>query len=155
MVARARKIDYRLLTGPKMAGIQAEIQADANMNRSIMGGMVGLGQGIGQAGRNKESERRYEKDYELRKGALDLRTREYEHKIAKEERLRVEQQNSWAAIYGEGQAMAASGDPRATEAVQDLVGRAGGPEAVKGAMNRVTIKPNVPLPEQIKCGPSG
>jgi len=80
MPYRVRPIRWDLLTGPVSQGLRTEARANEGLAQNILGGLVGVGQGIRQKKVDAESKRRSDRDFGLRKKAFDLRKGEFEAK---------------------------------------------------------------------------
>jgi len=179
MPYRARPIRWDLLVQPTMQGLAIEAQADANMNQSILAGLLGVGRGIQQGAANKENKRRYEQDTaesnrrfglqdQRAQAGLDLRQREFDLRVQEYQRkadMESEQQANNAHFLNQIEASGASllqnpDDPVAREKFGKAAGALGGTaQAAEKVVSRLdhdvgVIKPQVDENGQ-PCGPSG
>ena len=164
MPYRGRPIRWDLLLRPTMQGLATEAQADARMNQNVMGGLLSIGDSIKTGRQAKESKRRYEKDYDLREGHLQLRKDQVEAEQARIDNAKSAAQAHEAHLLGVGEAAlpgAVQGDPAATETVNSLIPALGGAEAaVKKsaalkAHDAAVAKPQVVYDEDGKVCPGG
>ena len=121
MPVQVRKIDWSLLVNPSMAGIRIEADADARKHATISGA-------FNNVGARRESKRRADREFSLRKRSVDLR----EEQI-KEDRLARQAFDSQLLddVQQAGAAVAQSGgnDPEASQRLIQLTQAAGGAAA--------------------------
>ncbi len=92
MPYRVRKINWRNLLDPTMAGLQEEARGDADKNAAIRGGVSALGSGIVRGRQEKESRRRFDRGAAQRDRQLSVSEERLSLTKARElERARDEQ----------------------------------------------------------------
>lgn len=138
MVARANKIDWRLMTEPVSRGLEVEAQANAATKRSILGSLTEIGQIGMQKKHDEESKRRFGIASAREQEELDLRKKIHEDAML--EKARDRQGNDTALLDGlsaateaitGGAAMGGEPDPQATEAFTRFTDAVGGPEVAQ------------------------
>lgn len=159
MPYRVRRLNWDLLTRPTMAGLATEAQANASLNRSVLGGLASIGGGIVQKRQEKESRRRSDRDFSLREDAFDLRVKQHNLSVDIEAEKRRDQQaadkemldNLGLASEAVGQEHAATGEvsPETLATFQETTAMAGGPELAQLKLKRRAEK------EALDCGPGG
>lgn len=146
MPYRSRRIDWRLYTEPASRGIAEEARASENLSRSILSGLMNVGQGIASGRREAESRRRYDREADRADRAMTLRENEYGLRQAQHlEDIRDRQAYDTEMLDALGlgveavQAEAAQGgaaSPESAEVVRRATDALGGPGAAQARLER-------------------
>lgn len=132
MPYRVRPIRWDLLINPAMRGVEIEAQASRDLSRSVLGGLVDVGDNIVRARQEKESSRRFDAEQSRLQDALDLRKSEFAYAVGQDQQRQAERYaNDQALLDGLEQAVdlidTGQAPPGANEALLDLTQAVGGP----------------------------
>jgi hypothetical protein len=146
MPYRARKIDWSLMIGPRMAGIEAESRASENLSRAIFQGLSSIGEGAARKRQEAESRRRFDaqmgmaaSDDARADAKLGLEFAEYEQRQeerqANDAALLDELGMATDAVNGSA-ATTGQPDPQAASRLNDVTGALGGARAAMDKWTR-------------------